>query len=554
MPVFSSRNERDSSKQRPSSGSIVTRLVQAFENRIRTKSPKFNQNGAIISDDGINNSAACSPVSMVRWMPVLGFLVIIMVGTQHSKESLVHFTLHSSSFLSPATPSSLREPLSSEGPEAQASGQSGNLFTLNAVSGVSNETAWEPFSCTWPEGGGERLLKGAEDVISEEEFLASRVISLKSLEEVPDRYILVRSTLRQKLETPLSVQNYQMQNWFPQFKEAFIIKLEHGFVGDNVIFGPALRSEKKKFHFGFDRWWNGQPSNYLKSAPGIEHRDIDYAVAVGGWGATAFQHFVIDVLPKLALVYSMFISNEWKSKNVSLITNLGRSPAPQWFLEELGVWDRTLPMMGWPLKAKFIYRCKEVIYPDYDPPPRLLGKSRIGQYPRGVMLPIQQALKVFHETRRDRIVMLYRRGRRALARSIEYSLTTALRQRADSYNRRTGSSLEVEAFSFSTREHSRDLFRRALMIIGPHGGAFSNMVFSKPGTVVVEFLPMYNFSQRGSPERTSKFVYYGLSQACGHRYWFVNPEKFDFDRGGMVVDVRDVLQIVDRTLSSPLPP
>eukprot|EP00466_Bigelowiella_natans_P015382 jgi/Bigna1/77363/fgenesh1_pg.47_\ len=404
-----------------------------------------------------------------------------------------------------------------------------------------NKTAWEPFDLSpWI---SERPQP--TDLITEDEFLKSKPRKIDKLEDVPQQHLLASTPLiRSKIDPPRSKENFTMDLWFPHFSKAYVLRIEQGFIGDNGIFGPALRS-KDKYFYSMSRWWNGYPRVYEKTAPGIQHKDIGYAVAVGGWGATAFQHFVIDVLPKLALVYDKMMSEEWVQKNVSLITNLGRSPAPRWFLEELGLWKRTLPMMGWPVKAKFIYRSKAVMYPDFHPAPILAGGSRIGQYPRGAMLPVQKALGVFHDSRRDRIVMLCI----SLAKHVQQQLSRAISYRVDQHNKQTGATIEVERFRFTSREDARDLFRRALMIIGPHGGAFSNMVFAKPGTVVVEFIPMYKFSTKPhAGKRTSTYCYYGLSQACGHRYWFVDPENFDFNRGGMVVRVEDVLHIVDDTL------
>jgi len=392
------------------------------------------------------------------------------------------------------------------------------------------------------------------EVLSEADFLAAKPVRVETFQKVPKSMVLMESKVIKKVEMPKSLQKYQMENWFEPYTSAYVIECPQGFIGDNSIFGPSSKNAKNRYFFSLGRWWNGYPKAYLGSAPNISHIDLDYAVAVGGWGATAFQHFVIDVLPKLALVYKYFNTQEWQKANVSLITNLGRNPAPYWFLEELGLKNRTLPMMGWPKKAKFIYRGKSVIYPGYHPAPILLGKSRIGVYPRGVMLPIQEALGVMKETRRDRVVMIFRkRGKRSLDRQNRIQMTKLVEKKIAEYNQRTGASVQMEEFSFKTREEARSLFSRAVMIMGPHGGGFSNMIFARPRTWVVEFVPLYQFSKKGSAERTSKYVYYGLAQACNHQYWFIEPKDFDFNRGGMKVDLQAVEKIMDKLFSAPFP-
>jgi len=49
--------------------------------------------------------------------------------------------------------------------------------------------------------------------------------------------------------------------------------------------------------------------------------------------------------------------------------------------------------------------------------------------------------------------------------------------------------LEMEEFTVSTQIQ---LFQRAKIIIGPHGSAFTNLVFSNPGTLFIELIPDTN--------------------------------------------------------------
>lgn len=424
---------------------------------------------------------------------------------------------------------------------------------------TENSLAWEPFKIMTPGGPNTPLNAPAyvlapqrlnsSELLTEEEFLNMNPRRTERFKDVPRKYVLADTRVTTQLTMARTDDaSNRRGKWFSPFTRAFVLGLEHGFLGDNSIFGPAVRSEPKKEFFALSRWWLGYPRAYRGSAPGIEHRDIGIAVAVGGWGATAFQHFVIDVLPKLALVYDKLTSPEWVRANVSLVTNLGRNKAPYWFLRELKLMDRTLPMMGWPKKAKFIYRCKLCLFPNFAPAPVIAGKARTGVYPRGTMLPIQKALGVFKETRRDRIVYIPRGGRRGLDAHVDRSLRGALANIAIRHNAITGESVKVESFRFKTRERARDLFRRAIAVVGPHGGGFSNLVFAKPGTLVVEFIPLFEFSRETKGGRPSKFVYYGLAQACGMDYWFVRPENFHFDKGGMMLDVKRVANIVSRAL------
>jgi len=70
----------------------------------------------------------------------------------------------------------------------------------------------------------------------------------------------------------------------------------------------------------------------------------------------------------------------------------------------------------------------------------------------------------------------------------------------------------------SVREQAQ-LLARADVLISPHGGALSNMVFCKPGIQVVEL-----FGRHVYP------FYYGLAQMCGHDYHTVLENAEDYPR------------------------
>jgi len=89
-----------------------------------------------------------------------------------------------------------------------------------------------------------------------------------------------------------------------------------------------------------------------------------------------------------------------------------------------------------------------------------------------------------------------------------------------------------------------ETFSRAKIVIGPHGGAMANIVFSRPGTHVVEFVSPIRFYANNS-----HLVYYGLSQSAGHHYWFTEASGFDIDLPNMTVNEDDVKTIIREILN-----
>jgi hypothetical protein len=71
---------------------------------------------------------------------------------------------------------------------------------------------------------------------------------------------------------------------------------------------------------------------------------------------------------------------------------------------------------------------------------------------------------------------------------------------------------------------------RAAFIIGPHGGAIANLIYTNRKTKVVEFI-----TQKGLVARP---CYDLLSQTLSLDYYYIEPTTFNFDNGGMKIDIK----------------
>ena len=56
-----------------------------------------------------------------------------------------------------------------------------------------------------------------------------------------------------------------------------------------------------------------------------------------------------------------------------------------------------------------------------------------------------------------------------------------------------------------------DFFKDVAVLIGPHGGAFYNMMYCPPGTIVIEFIP----------RKTPFFLFAQMSSMLGHEHWYL---------------------------------
>ncbi len=86
------------------------------------------------------------------------------------------------------------------------------------------------------------------------------------------------------------------------------------------------------------------------------------------------------------------------------------------------------------------------------------------------------------------------------------------------------------------------LFQQADVIVGPHGAGFANMIFSKPGTKMIELATAF----RAHP------CFYHLAMSCGHDYraLFCEPVNGRRSESNLSVDPNQVAGLVEAMLSS----
>lgn len=352
--------------------------------------------------------------------------------------------------------------------------------------------------------------------------------NVTQLAQVPASYLSV-SQVTSRLVRPRSLDaRHARAEWYPQLETAFLLHLPGGFLGDNAVFDADR-------YYSFGRWWL-LPGPELYS--GVDEiRRIDAGISIAAWGGEAFQHFVTDALPRLAAVIDLLERPELA--HVQIVSHAEGAPMARWFWDALGLSDRVVQK---PRRASegFVLHANHVLYLDFDPN---LGVE--GVYPRDVLRPLQLRLGLLEPARRDRILYLTRDDMPERRVMNEAGLLSRIdRLLAESPYR-------LEIF-----RHRGDLqgdierMRRAKVVVGPHGGAFANLVFAQPGTHVVEFLPIYDLPRSGDRARP---LYWGLAQAAGLDYWTVTPKVFGFEGRDLAVDPEEVVAVLRHVLASDPP-
>ncbi len=375
------------------------------------------------------------------------------------------------------------------------------------------------------------MVPGLEAVVANDQEEPERVHGLKIVtthpkqtvqqaDEVPEA--LIRwSPVTTLMQAPRTLDNHP-RRWYPPYERGFLMKVPGGFMGDNVIFDDER-------YYSFGRWWLGDTWRLYERTR--EVRSLDVAISIAAWGGEAFQHFVLDALPRLGAVIDALEQPELE--HVKLLTHNFGCQAGKWFFHELGLEHR---LEQKPISARhgFVYQARLALYHDFEP------NAGQGIYPRGILRPIQLRLGVLEDGPQDLVLYLHRPANRKRSVANENTLLEKLLPVVEA----AGCKLHI----FQSHEDTaadRDLFKRARLVLGPHGGAFANLVFTRPGTPVIEFSPLYRMFNEGVNPRA---VYWGLAQAASLDYWVVEPSEFDFDSPQMVVDEKEVVEIARHLL------
>ena len=370
----------------------------------------------------------------------------------------------------------------------------------------------------WPASGS----RSSDDELLE--IVTSREKQLvESFDGVPEELIAILPVAA-RMQPPRTLGTANASSgWYPQIERAGLLHLRDGFIGDNVVFDADR-------YYGFGRWWLGDGWGMYRDAQRVQR--IDAGVSIAAWGGEAFQHFIIDVLPRLAAVIDLL--EEPQFAHLKIVSHLEGAAFIRWFWRRLGLEDRVVQK---PINSEegWVIHADAALYPEFEP-----GLGVYGVYPRNLLRPLQHRLGLL--ARGDQDLVLYLHRGEQMLRSVA---------NADDLLARIREVLSGTPYRLEVLESSGDFdadvatFARAKIIIGPHGGALANMAFARPGAHVIEFLPIYRLYQENKDPRP---MYWGLAQAAGLHYWSVEPRNFDFDGCGMVVDGDELAQVIKAIL------
>ena len=216
-----------------------------------------------------------------------------------------------------------------------------------------------------------------------------------------------------------------------------------------------------------------------------------------------FYHRNIELFPKLA-VYLNFLK-----ENPEIKIHIGKASINQHWKAMIGL-DSKRYLYG-SVKAHILY----------VPEPNYTGHTN--------PLPIQMLSKLFRTEihkrygykKRDVIILINRSNSRVLKQRM--TVRSYLSDIASQYN---VTLVEFNDNPVMSYKDSMKLFNRALLVVGPQGAGFTNLLYSEPGVFVIEALC----------ETPKSFLYYqSMTYALGHHYYGITavgnscPDLIDID-------------------------
>jgi capsular polysaccharide biosynthesis protein len=231
-----------------------------------------------------------------------------------------------------------------------------------------------------------------------------------------------------------------------------------------------------------------------------------------------YYHFLVETLPRIiALQAAGALTPETK------LLTWGQPYEMSW-LALLGV----TPDQVVAFDPEKIYCANQLLVP--TPVPRITPA-------REVLVATRQALGIqtLPKAQRELIVYVSREGEPTRRVANEAAMLDAIKQ--------TFPLQPLVVFRGGmTPLEAIDLFQRASVVVGPHGAGLSHLIFSAPGTSVVEFIFLAD----------PPLMFWHAASALGQEYWALPVPQSYYMQPSMEVPIGEVIDIL-HTIKNPAP-
>jgi prepilin-type processing-associated H-X9-DG protein len=312
-----------------------------------------------------------------------------------------------------------------------------------------------------------------------------------------------------------STNNSSEENWKIPLA-SFILEISNGYVAPSgLIFDHKYAYRNGKWYYEFPP--SKRPTKHVDK--------IITFVQIWGWN---FVHFIFDTLPRINFSYDLIC----REQDIKILMPKPRSPYMLEMLETIGI-DRSRIIFQ---KPGYVYSADTVYYPHFYNK----GKpQQMGLIPPKSLEKIRSKLAGPYTKPQKKIIYLKRKKNCKRCVENEEDLLKTI-------DKNLSNNFTLKVFEpFNDWIKDKEVLKQAKVVLGPHGGAWSNILFCDEKTDVIEFLPLASIKKRGKNERP---CFYGLANALNLSYWSVEPFNFNFERPGrgMTVPINEVLSVLNR--------
>lgn len=302
----------------------------------------------------------------------------------------------------------------------------------------------------------------------------------------------------------LFMSDERVRAWFAQFDDKLRTTNRKHLVGEVRVI------EHGTFSLPYECGWMSKYRPFLPKHGLHEVNAIAPMVIPDGW---SFQHFVDGTLPKIAQAYDVL-----RKHDVPVLIEAPRDPITLQMIRKLGLRHKIYAHPG--------YMARKLYFGCVAPPMHPVLWQRMSR-----LLGVDRGAARLHVVWLRRSASSAHNGGRMVLNNAE--VESALRSEY-------GHQFRVFSGSNSLEESMLAL-AHARVVIGAHGGAFTNLLFAPNKTIVVEFMPV-NQQGRSYMPYAAMMTYHQASM-LSQPYWripVVSPTS-NFE-----VDVNQLLQLLRR--------
>eukprot|EP01084_Bolivina_argentea_P144902 254122_1 len=412
--------------------------------------------------------------------------------------------------------------------------------------------------------------------LNSDEYLQDNKIDIiYNINDVESKHKTCKDITAYGHELPIGIPSYNTSIWYknsfishkPNWKICYI----HSF--DSWVAGLSMYNHKQFYSFYQAhtitptlRCNKNKTAKYIVNSLYFNNDKfhINIVFLITGNAVMAFSHFMLNIPIRFAMIYQYLLHLIKSSRysqyyfNISIATYMEwhrKNKVHVWFWKQFGITQginqiheniniTIVNVEAWCAKYSYQWFAPFIIAPffvDINANWTDHYSNKVSFYHRQLyawnsMHSIKHLLTNMN-VKREYIIYLARRNKRKRTVRNDQQVVRYLNHSAQIHGYKFFVYECCDIYDVKYKSHfdqTKDIFSKGMMFVGPHGGAFANLVFAQFGSYVLEFNSWFGDVESDKPP--DRPLFYGLSQANGLHYYYLNPKEFHYN-GPMTINI-----------------